>query len=149
MPRYGLPEVREFLKSIAKENAEYVYFRPDWRRGIGGEWIRTGCSYVHTFDAEGNYLRESTSGRAACLQAKDKYPGCIIGKMLIENMGLSPDWFLEDYNRGGTIRGIQEHLEEAGITFTYKAMAFMAAVQQLQDDGYSWGNAVNRVIRDM
>ena len=138
---YDVSDVQEMLTKIASAEPEKRYVRPDWTWcEVTQGWNRTGCSYVHQFDSNGDYISPKARREVARVEA-----GCIIGKMLIEEVGMPMEWFNEGPGRGQTIELISRDIENTtDHKFSREAISYMGIVQRAQDDGESWFNAVRK-----
>ncbi len=117
------------VKAIAERGSRYVYEVP-----CGGGV----CKYVHgTYDAEGNLLENP-----------DLEPGCIVGLGLILNGYLTVEELAKMPN--ASIGQFSLRLKDRhGITFTRKALDFLAIVQANQDRKVSWGEALTSAVVEL
>lgn len=143
---YDVADVQEMLTKISSAEPEKCYARPDWVWDSEyGDWIRTGCSYVHRFDSVGNFVRPSEANYSEVARAE---AGCIIGKMLIEEVGIPMEWFDEGNERGQDITSVAKIIvDTTDHEFSSEAVAYMGIVQRAQDKGESWSCAVRKADR--
>lgn len=133
-------DVVEMLTKIAQANPGHAYSRPDWDEN------QTGCSYVHRYTSEGEFTNDITKH-----DPSKSVPGCIIGKMLIEELGVPMNFFDDNeqdiarilfYNSDGTYS-----LDaDINLRFTGGARMLMQSVQVAQDRHCPWAAAVNSHI---
>ena len=130
-------EMRAALKKVAGENPKFIYTRPDWPVGE-----RAGCSYTHEYDAEGNFVSQSFLGGVGDNVAKS-VPGCIVGKVLIEEFKVPVEAFHASGNTGSYAGGLD--LYSYGFQLEGDAANVADIVQRRQDAGHTWGDAVDGI----
>lgn len=135
---------RLLMEAMNEYGGDHVYEKP----------AGAGCSYVHGFtihhvdvlDAEGNSVGYSTPVQVWASEA-DMVPGCLVGKVYsLANVPLTV-MSTKDVNSGAGASLLALKLEKAGvIATTRKASALLSEVQNRQDDGESWGEAIARSL---
>ena len=113
-------------KVVREKGADYVYEAPDEGECMYAEydWSSTGYPYVG--------------------------PSCVVGHVLID-LGLTP----RDLRRLDDIEGVgvvvsaarlNVALHERGYVFSRKALALLGWAQTVQDDGGTWGHALEAAV---
>lgn len=119
----GAREVLELLKKARdRRGAEYVY---------PPAVTRDGCVYVER-DDKGNL-----------------HPSCIVGDMLVTDVHVEPEWFLDNAVNETASFEVTDLLPGVGVTLTPLANHLLATAQDAQDGGATWGVAVERAERQL
>src|SRR5215469_16246470 len=111
---YSLAEVQQGIRAIVAEVGSDFTYVPIKVDGRHTE----SCYYIHPEDK----------------------PGCLIGRYLA-SIGASPS-VLHECNGQGSVPYIWATLKSYGFFFTDDAEAWMRTVQQVQDRGRPWGEAL-------
>lgn len=113
------------FQRIVGENPDKVYVNPRGHN-ISSSDGDGQCYYVHDSTTDGH------EGDPVC--------GCIIGKYLVEELGVPMD-VLSRHNTD-TVDMLEDQLEDLGYPHSESARRFMFRLQRHQDLGKTWGEAL-------
>lgn len=115
--------LEEEVRRLAAEQPDYVYDSKDFDDTRGG-WSIPTCRYTHIQDDGA------------------KVPGCIIGKAIYNLTGKLVNQ--QGSGIGGVLDfGFMKPERDESFEWTSRAR-FLGKVQNMQDEGYPWGHAVQR-----
>lgn len=117
-------------EAIAERGEDFVYKK---QPGMDCKYVHEGV--VWDDEAETYVDDESVSE-----------PGCLVG-LALHKAGIP--LVKMQAAEGSDAAGLLNSLEQRGyITFTTEAADFLDAVQENQDSGYAWGEALSLVVND-